>query len=79
MLTKYFEVAMCRAHYEQMNDGSWWGEIPGFDGLWAQALSPEACVEELRSTLEDWVLVGVYLHHNIPIVDGIDLNVKKAA
>jgi hypothetical protein len=32
------------------------------------------CEEELRSTLEDWLLVGLKLGHRLPVLDGIDLN-----
>jgi len=32
------------------------------------------CEDELRSTLEDWILVGLKLGHPLPIVDEIDLN-----
>ena len=29
---------------------------------------------ELRSTLEDWILVGLRLGHKLPVLAGIDLN-----
>jgi len=32
------------------------------------------CKDELRSTLEDWILVGLKLGHPLPVIDGIDLN-----
>ena len=32
------------------------------------------CEEELRSTLEDWVLVGLKLGHSLPVIAGYDLN-----
>ena len=33
-----------------------------------------ACEQELRSTLEDWILVGLRLGHKLPRLAGIDLN-----
>jgi hypothetical protein len=33
-----------------------------------------ACEEELHSTLEDWLLLGLKLGHALPVIDGIDLN-----
>jgi hypothetical protein len=33
-----------------------------------------ACEEELRSTLEDWILVGLQLGHALPVLADIDLN-----
>jgi hypothetical protein len=32
------------------------------------------CEQELRSTLEDWILLGFHLGHTLPVVAGIDLN-----
>lgn len=32
-----------------------------------------ACERELRSTLEDWILVGSRLGHALPVLAGIDL------
>jgi hypothetical protein len=32
------------------------------------------CENELRSTLEDWILVGLRLGHKLPVIAGIDLN-----
>jgi len=32
------------------------------------------CEQELRSTLEDWILVGVRLGHKLSKLAGIDLN-----
>ena len=32
------------------------------------------CEQELRSTLEDWILVGLRLRHVLPRLAGIDLN-----
>jgi hypothetical protein len=31
-------------------------------------------VRELRSTLEDWILLGLKLTHPLPVIGGIDLN-----
>jgi hypothetical protein len=32
------------------------------------------CEDELRSTLEDWILIGLKLGHPLPVIEGIDLN-----
>jgi hypothetical protein len=47
--------------------------------VWANEDTLEACRDELRSALEDWLLLGVYLRHDIPVLDGIDLNVRLDA
>ena len=79
MLTSYIQAAMHRAKYEILrDDGSFYGEIPGFQGVWANASSLEACREELQSALEDWILVKVADRQVLPSVDGIELMIKEA-
>jgi predicted RNase H-like HicB family nuclease len=71
---------MRRAKYEILeDDGSFYGEIPGFQGVYANAPTLEACREELESALEDWILICVSSHVPIPVVDGIDLKIKQPA
>jgi predicted RNase H-like HicB family nuclease len=74
MLTNYIQAAMRRATYELLGDGTFYGEIPGFQGVWANAATLEACREELQSALEDWMLVRISDRLPLPVVDGIDLN-----
>src|ERR1039457_6077058 len=63
MLTEYLRLAMSRAHYELLGGGEgFYGEIPGLQGVLAQAETLEACREELASTLEDWLLFRVSRH-----------------
>jgi predicted RNase H-like HicB family nuclease len=79
MLTEYVEKAMRTAHYEIMENGRYWGEIPGLQGVWAEAQTLEECRDTLREVLEDWLLVGLRKGHSIPIIEGIDLNQKAEA
>jgi len=80
MLTAYIQAAMRLAHYEILeDDGSFYGEIPGFQGVWANEPTLEACREELQSVLEDWILFRVARHLSLPIVDGLELVIKEAA
>lgn len=78
MLTNYMRAAMHQAHYE-MEEGLFYGEISGFSGVLAQGRTLEECRDELESVLEGWILLGVRLGHELPIVNGIDLNVRLAA
>ena len=73
MLTTYIQNAMRLAKYEILEDSQYYGEIPGFQGVWAQAENLEACREELQSALEDWLILGLRMGHKIPIVAGIQL------
>jgi predicted RNase H-like HicB family nuclease len=64
---------MSKAIYEIMEDKQYYGEIPGFDGVWAQAPTLDGCRAELQSALEDWLVLGLRLGHKLPAVDGIQL------
>ncbi len=78
MLTEYVDAAMKKARYEILvDDGSYYGEIPGFPGVFANAANLEDCRRELREVLEDWILLGISRHSPLPVIDGIDLKVKE--
>lgn len=75
-MTAYIDAAMRKAKYEILpDDGTYYGEIPGLDGVYANAPTLEECRDELQSVLEDWMLFRLHLGDKLPIVDGIDLNV----
>ncbi|MCP5110820.1 MAG: type II toxin-antitoxin system HicB family antitoxin [bacterium] len=80
MISQYLQAAMRRATYEILpDDRSYYGEIPGFQGVYANADTLEQCRQELEEVLEDWILVGVSEHHELPVVDGIELRVRETA
>lgn len=80
MLVEYIEAAMRRAEFKVLDeDRTHWGEIPGFQGVWANESTQEACRTELRSVLEDWILLGVSRHDTLPVIDGLDLNIREVA
>ena len=75
MLTAYIAAAMRQAVYEILEDNNTlFGSIPGLQGVWANAETRDRCQQELQSALEDWILLGLHLHHPIPVLDNIDLN-----
>jgi predicted RNase H-like HicB family nuclease len=74
ILTDYVESALSRAAYEKLDDGSYAGSIPECPGVVSFGADLSACKDELRSTLEDWVLMALKLGHALPVVAGIDLN-----
>lgn len=80
MLTLYINAAMHRAHYEILKGGEGYiGKIPDLQGVWANADTLEACREELREVLEEWIILGLKMGHHIPVIDGIELNIEKVA
>jgi predicted RNase H-like HicB family nuclease len=76
-LTAYIEAALELARYDKLEDGSFAGEIPKLKGVVSFGHSLRECENELRSTLEDWLLVGLRLGHSLPVLAGIDLNKVK--
>lgn len=74
ILTGYIENALSQAEYDKLEDGTFSGRIPSCGGVIAFGKTLRECEDELRSTLEDWVLVGLKLGHPIPVLAGYDLN-----
>jgi predicted RNase H-like HicB family nuclease len=80
MLTNYIRAAMRQARYEILpDDGTFYGEIPGFDGIYANADTLEACREELEEVLEEWILFRVSRNLPLPVVEGLELTIKEVA
>ena len=76
----YIRGAMHRARYEILeSDEGYYGEIPGFEGVYATAPSLEACREEMEEVLEEWLLFRLSRNLDVPVVDGIDLRVRKVS
>ena len=79
MLTRYIRAAMNKARYEILPDGSFYGEIAGFNGVYANADTLEVCRNELEEVLEEWILLRVSRHLPLPTVDGLELTIKEVA
>lgn len=74
ILTDYVGQALSEAVYDKLEDGSYCGRVPSCPGVIAFGVSLSECEAELRSVLEDWILVGLKLGHDLPVFNGIDLN-----
>jgi predicted RNase H-like HicB family nuclease len=75
MLANYIDKAMELAVYEIIEDEeTYWGEIPGVQGVWARHKTLENCRRELREALSDWIALRLRLGLPIPILAGIDLS-----
>jgi len=78
MLIEYLNKSLEGADYKKLEDGTWFAEIPGFAGVWANARTLEECRRELVEVLEEWILLKLQDHEQVPVVDGIDLSMRKA-
>jgi predicted RNase H-like HicB family nuclease len=74
ILTEYVNHLLAEAVYDKLEDGTFGGRIPLCKGVVSFGVTLRQCEDELRSTLEDWILLGLKLGHPLPIVDEIDLN-----
>jgi predicted RNase H-like HicB family nuclease len=79
ILTEYIRAAMHGAKYEILPDGTFYGEIPRFQGVYANAETLETCREQLQGILEGWIVLGLRMGHPLPVVEGIDLAVQLEA
>lgn len=66
MLNEFIAKKLKIARYKLLKDGSYFGEIPGMKGVWANAKTLENCREELREVLEDWLFLKVREKEKIP-------------
>ena len=78
ILSEYIALAMAQAAYDKLADRTFAGRIPSCPGVIAFAVTLRQCEEELRSTLEDWLLVGLKMGHPLPVIENINLNQEPA-
>jgi len=79
VLSAYIAAAMDRARYKILEDGTFWGEIPGLQGVWAAESTLEACRRVLQEALEEWLVLKLRDGDPIPVIGGVNLNVKAVA
>jgi predicted RNase H-like HicB family nuclease len=78
MLSQYIQAAMRRAKYKILPDNEgFYGEIEGFQGVWANAETLEECRDELVEVLEEWIFLHLSDNTPLPVVDGIKLSVER--
>lgn len=74
MFSTFIAKKMALARYKLLKDGSYFGEIPGVKGVWANGKSLEGCRQELQEVLEDWVLLKIRSHETVP---GLRINFDR--
>ncbi|GBD97996.1 hypothetical protein BMS3Abin07_00003 [bacterium BMS3Abin07] len=77
MLFEYTQKALEKAEYKKLDDGTWFAEIPGFEGVWANGKSVEECRKELLEVLDEWLILKLRDRDPVPELGGIDLNIKE--
>lgn len=74
MLIEYLNKAMSNAEYDKLEDGTFSGKIPQCPGVIAFGESLYKCQEELRSSLEGWLIVKISHGDKIPAIGKFNLN-----
>lgn len=69
---------MSSATFEKLDDGAFAGRIPSCQGVVAFGDTFTECRRLLRSTLEDWLLLGLGMGHAMPALAGPDLGGASA-
>ncbi len=77
VLTEYVNQLMANAVYDKLEDGTFAGRILQCKGVVAFGATLRECESELRSILEDWILVGLKLGHPLPVIGEVDLNSER--
>lgn len=66
MLSEYIDRQIKKAKFKKLEDGSYFGSIPGFRGVWSNRRTLNASKKELREVLEEWLLLKVRDRERIP-------------
>jgi len=69
MLTRYIREAMHRARFKTLDNGTYFGAIPGLAGVWADEATVEACRNMLQEVLEEWLILKIRDNDPIPASD----------
>jgi predicted RNase H-like HicB family nuclease len=67
MLIEYIDKAMSKAVYDKLEDGSFSGKIPQCPGVVAFGETLYQCQQELRSSLEGWLIVKIRHGDKLPV------------
>ena len=66
MLSDYLSKKLKKARFKLLKDRSYFGEIPGLKGVWANARTKEVCRKELAEVLEDWLFLKIRDKEKVP-------------
>jgi len=79
MLTDYISQKLTQARYKILEDGTYFGKIPGLQGVWASEKTLEKCRETLREVLEEWLILKLRDGDKIPDFPPVKIKQKVYA
>ena len=77
MINEYMQKALDLAQYKKLDDKTWFADIPGFQGVWANGKTVEECRTELSEVLEEWILLKIKDNENLPKIGETELKIKN--
>lgn len=79
-LSDYIRADMRKAKYEcDVEDRIFNGTTPSCRGVIGTGNTLEVCREDLHELLEEWMVWGFRLGHDLLVIDGIDPNYSREA
>ena len=74
MLNEYIHKKLRMARYKILKDSTYFGEIAGLSGVWANGKNLEDCRKELQEVLEDWLLLKIRDREKVP---GFEIRIDR--
>jgi predicted RNase H-like HicB family nuclease len=74
LVDAYVGRAIRHAYTREIEPGTWFSTVAGLEGAWGDGDAAEEARSELREALVGWIVVKRRLGHEIPAIDGLDLN-----
>jgi predicted RNase H-like HicB family nuclease len=79
VILEYCQKAIEKAEYRKLEDGTWFAEIPGFKGVWANGKTVEESRKELITVLKEWIILKLGDRDPIPEIDGLKVEITEVA
>jgi predicted RNase H-like HicB family nuclease len=79
MITRYVTLALERAQYRLLENGTFAATVRGLRGVVATGDTLETCRRELAEVVEEWVLVRVARGLAVPALNGATVRVRRAS
>jgi predicted RNase H-like HicB family nuclease len=77
MIHEYLNAALHSAQYKKLEDESWFAEVPGLDGVWANGESVEFCRQELLEVIEEWLILKLRDNDDIPPINNTTIQIPR--
>ena len=77
MIVKFIDRAMSKAVYDKLDDGSFSGKIPQCPGVIAFGKTLYQCDQELKASLEGWLIIKLRHGDKLPVIGNISLNKRN--